>query len=181
MSLKLYLHELRDMVDDRKLELELPKTALDFQGDLFTPLTIPLLKLTLQREGSSVNVLGRLYGQWSVPCSRCLKPTDVVLDLAFEDTWFLQPSDEGAQDFFASAFVEDGGESINVLEYGMEVLLEHLPMRVLCHAECLGLCSACGANLNEDECDCGKRDIDPRLAVLGRLLNNKGGVRDGTT
>lgn len=181
MNLKLYLRDLREMMDDRKLNLDLPMDTLEFQGDMFTPTVTPVLRLLLHREGTSTIITGDIVGKWSVQCWRCLQPSDIELNVTFEDTWLLESSDEGAEDFFASAFIEDDGESINVLEYGREVLLEHLPMRVLCKAECLGLCSVCGANLNVEECKCGERIIDPRLAVLGRLLNDKGGVRDGTT
>ncbi|MDP3487678.1 MAG: DUF177 domain-containing protein [Bacillota bacterium] len=179
--MKLYLRDLREMMDDRKLNLDLPMDTLEFQGDMFTPAVTPVLRLLLHREGTSTIVTGYIVGKWSVQCWRCLQPSDIELNVTFEDTWLLEASDEGAEDFLASAFVEDDGESINVLEYGREVLLEHLPMRVLCRTECLGLCSVCGANLNVEECKCGERIIDPRLAVLGRLLNDKGGVRDGTT
>lgn len=179
--MKLYLRELREMVNDRKLKLDLPMDTLEFQGETFSPVVTPAFQLLLRREGTSITVLGELAGKWSVQCWRCLKPSVIELDFTFEDTWFLESSEEGAEDFLASAFIEDDGESINVLEYGMEVLLGHLPMRVLCSTDCLGLCSVCGANLNTEECNCGERIIDPRLAVLGRLLNDKGGVRDGTT
>ena len=181
MNLKLYLRELRDMAEDRKVKLDLPMEVLEFQGDKFTPAVPPVCRLLLHREGTSIIVVGELVGQWSVQCWRCLQPADFTLDFTFEDTWFLEASADGAEDFLVSAFIEDDGESINVLEYGREVLLEHLPMRVLCRTQCLGLCSVCGANLNIEECNCGQRILDPRLAVLGRLLNDKGGVRDGTT
>lgn|GEM_PF-319892 len=181
MNLKLYLRELREMIEDRELKLSLPMDPLEFQGDMFTPAVTPAFRLLLHREGTNITVTGELDGKWSVQCWRCLQPSAIALDVTFEDTWFLKASDEGAEDFLASAFVEGDGESINVLEYGREVLLEHLPMRVFCRTDCLGLCSVCGANLNVEACNCSKRDIDPRLAVLGRLLNDKGGVRDGTT
>ena len=39
----------------------------------------------------------------------------------------------------------------------------------LCREDCKGLCPQCGADLNEGPCSCTK-EIDPRLAVLGQLL-----------
>ena len=42
----------------------------------------------------------------------------------------------------------------------------------LCRDDCKGLCPKCGADLNEKPCSC-KDEIDPRLAVLGRLLDNE--------
>ena len=51
-----------------------------------------------------------------------------------------------------------------------DILLE-LPTKVLCSEDCKGLCSQCGKNLNEGECSCEKKQIDPRLAILSQLLD----------
>ena len=45
-----------------------------------------------------------------------------------------------------------------------------LPSKVLCDDDCKGLCSKCGANLNEGPCEC-KKDIDPRFEALLSLLD----------
>jgi uncharacterized protein len=44
--------------------------------------------------------------------------------------------------------------------------------RYLCKEDCKGLCSRCGADLNEGSCSC-TREKDPRLAVLEQLLDDK--------
>ena len=49
-------------------------------------------------------------------------------------------------------------------------LFLELPNKVLCREDCKGLCGQCGKNLNFDSCECEKKPIDPRLAVLGKLL-----------
>ena len=43
--------------------------------------------------------------------------------------------------------------------------------RFLCRPDCRGLCAGCGKNLNDGPCDC-REAIDPRLAVLGQLLDD---------
>lgn len=179
--MKLYLNELHEMNADRTYSVELSSEPVEFHGQMYTPTSSPVLTLSLHRDGATIMVVGELTGKWVTQCSRCLRPSALDLNTAFEDMWFVDRSETEAEHFFASSFVEDDGTSINLSEYGSELLFEHLPMRVLCSTECRGLCSTCGANLNFEECSCGKRAIDPRLAVLGRLLNDKGGVRDGTT
>lgn len=42
----------------------------------------------------------------------------------------------------------------------------------LCSEECKGLCAGCGANLNEEPCRC-RREVDPRLAALAKLLEQE--------
>lgn len=44
--------------------------------------------------------------------------------------------------------------------------------KFLCKSDCAGLCDRCGANLNLGPCGC-KKKIDPRMAVLEQLLDNK--------
>ena len=55
----------------------------------------------------------------------------------------------------------------------VEDLLLEFPPKLLCKEECKGLCSKCGKNLNFEACDCPKKkEIDPRLAILQKLLEN---------
>ncbi len=43
--------------------------------------------------------------------------------------------------------------------------------KTLCSEDCKGLCPRCGADLNLGPCSC-KKEGDPRLAVLAKLLEN---------
>ena len=47
-----------------------------------------------------------------------------------------------------------------------------LDTKLLCRPDCKGLCDRCGKNLNDGPCGC-KADTDPRLAVLGQLLEQE--------
>lgn len=51
-----------------------------------------------------------------------------------------------------------------------EVFLS-FPTKFLCREDCKGICPDCGKDLNDGECGCNKREIDPRLAKLAELLN----------
>ena len=53
-----------------------------------------------------------------------------------------------------------------------ELLLD-MEMTVLCREDCKGLCPKCGKNLNDGDCGCDRREIDPRLAVLQEFLDRK--------
>ena len=52
-----------------------------------------------------------------------------------------------------------------------EFILE-MDIQTLCSEDCKGLCSRCGADLNLGPCSC-KKEVDPRLAALAKLLENK--------
>ena len=38
------------------------------------------------------------------------------------------------------------------------------------HEDCKGLCPVCGKDLNIGNCECKKKQVDPRLEKLGELL-----------
>ena len=54
-----------------------------------------------------------------------------------------------------------------------ELLFLELPSRDLCSEDCRGFCPKCGKDLNEGNCDCDTKEIDPRLAVLKKFLTNE--------
>ena len=59
----------------------------------------------------------------------------------------------------------------------METLSLNLPLYHLCSDDCEGLCPICGKKLSEKACTCledekNKKEIDPRLAKLQKLLEN---------
>ena len=51
-----------------------------------------------------------------------------------------------------------------------EELLLHMELTVLCKEDCKGLCPKCGHDLNEGDCGCDRREIDPRLQKLTQLF-----------
>ena len=45
-------------------------------------------------------------------------------------------------------------------------------IRDRCREDCKGICPHCGADRNEVDCDCEKKQIDPRFAALRALLDS---------
>ena len=66
--------------------------------------------------------------------------------------------------------LEDG--KVDVGELAREAFILDMDTKTLCSEDCKGLCPRCGADLNLGPCTC-KKDVDPRLAVLAKLLENK--------
>ena len=114
---------------------------------------------------------------YSAECARCLAPVSDSFSLDLEKTVaprnLLGDLDEDKLDDYA--IIEDG--FLDMDEQLTNQLEMEFPIRFLCSEDCKGLCSKCGKNLNEGECSCQKKDVDPRLAPLQKLLdqmkNNK--------
>lgn len=64
------------------------------------------------------------------------------------------------------------GEFVDAEELARTAFILEMDTKVLCSEDCKGLCPRCGADLNLGPCSC-KKEPDPRLAVLAKLLENK--------
>ena len=63
------------------------------------------------------------------------------------------------------------GEFVDVEDLARTAFILGMDTKTLCSEDCKGLCPRCGADLNLGPCSC-KKEIDPRLAVLAKLLEN---------
>lgn len=66
--------------------------------------------------------------------------------------------------------LEDG--MVDVGDLARTAFILGMDTKTLCSEDCKGLCPRCGADLNLGPCSC-KKELDPRLAVLAKLLENK--------
>ena len=69
------------------------------------------------------------------------------------------------------AVINDNGE-LDVDEEVAETIVLAFPKKILCDEECGGLCPKCGKRKRDGDCGCVTKEIDPRLAVLKKLLDN---------
>lgn len=120
----------------------------------------------------------RLVLKLSVPyvaeCARCLDEVSGVFEEDFERTVVTNGSisdeqlDESVDEY---AVLSENGE-LDVDEEVAETIVLGFPKKVLCDEECPGLCPVCGKRKKEGDCGCVTKEIDPRLAVLKKLLDN---------
>lgn len=110
---------------------------------------------------------------YRVACDRCLDDIDGSLEFPFERmiSSGAPKTDYGDDDDFDIIYVNESGIDIDA-ELMEEIVLE-LPVYHLCSEDCKGLCQKCGKNLNLGPCECeNKKEIDPRLKILQKLLDN---------
>lgn len=109
----------------------------------------------------------RLLAELTVsgPCLRCLEPTS--LPLRIESREVDQPrADDGE---LRSPYVAAG--ILNATAWLHDAIVLELPERILCRADCLGLCGVCGVPLNDLEpgSHTHEKALDPRFAKLREL------------
>lgn len=111
-----------------------------------------------------------------VVCSRCLRPVEVPLRVAFTEeyrptidlaTGLPLPVREGEEYFRIDEY-----HTLNLTEAVRQYALLNLPQFALCREDCAGLCPSCGQDLNQGRCACARGPGDARLAVLAQLLGD---------
>jgi len=81
-------------------------------------------------------------------CDRCLKEFERAYSYEFEHVVVKSLSTDNDE------YIVAENESIDLKEIAISDLLLQLPSKILCDENCMGLCSVCGCNLNESQCDC---------------------------
>ncbi|WP_322903822.1 DUF177 domain-containing protein [Paenibacillus campi] len=111
-----------------------------------------------------VEVNGTLKLDLQVACARCLKTVELHREFSLEEEFRHGEEPENVAEEDNMVYVNS--DTVELRPYLEEAALMDLPAIVLCKDDCKGLCQTCGVNLNEQDCDCDNRPIDPRLAGL---------------
>ena len=134
--------------------------------------------LVLTNAGEGILASGIVRAHVLGTCDRCLE--DAEFDIASEvDEYFLfeAPAEEDLSDDEDEVDFSLVGEdhTIDLAEPIMAAIVMETPFVVLCREDCKGLCPHCGADRNVTDCDCDKKQIDPRFAALRALLDSDKG------
>jgi len=115
----------------------------------------------------------KLSYEQTLSCNRCLKPivepTRADVELMIVVGLNQEAGSEHAlheQDLGELYIEEEVLETDPIL---IEQLQLNVPMKPLCRDDCKGLCSGCGADLNEGVCTCAETRVDARWASLAAL------------
>jgi uncharacterized protein len=97
-------------------------------------------------------------------CTRCMAEARLVIEVDARE--IDQPGDD---EELHSPYVEDG--LLRLADWAHDALVLALPTKVLCRADCRGLCSICGADLNAADPAEHRHDEggDPRWQKLREL------------
>ena len=164
------------LIDVRPI-LHIPGKELNFQFELDlsdmefggrNPISRPVIVEGAVRNRAEVLYLElTAHTTLDAVCDRCGKA-------------FLQEKTISYSCMLAEELQNEDNDDIVLLESGRvdagelarTALILGMDTKTLCSEDCKGLCPRCGANLNDGPCGC-KREVDPRLAVLAKLLENK--------
>jgi uncharacterized protein len=139
-------------------------------------------RVRFSRTNRGLLITGRLEATLDEVCSRCLRPTEEVLELDLDEE--ILPSIDLAS---GRPLDQSSEPEVARLTDHHEVDLEPLvreaiqlaePIAPLCRPDCPGLCPACGEPLETGLHEHGEAELDPRLDAL-RSFRVDGGPQTG--
>ena len=125
----------------------------------------PHAKGRVVNTAGALTLVGRLDCAMTCICDRCGRSFERRKTLPLEIKLAADMENDDDPDIFP---VENNGIDLDELLRTCFIL--DMETKFLCSEDCKGLCSVCGKNLNDGPCACTKQ-TDPRLAVLGQLLD----------
>lgn len=129
-------------------------------------------RVVLSNTGSVVSGRGHLTATVVCQCSRCLCDHEVVLEVDVNEECGLGqidlPSDAEGQ-----LIPILSGDAVDLTELVRQALVLNVPPRSLCRPDCRGICTRCGANLNDGACGCNGGPSGHRWSGLEGLLGEE--------
>ena len=119
----------------------------------------------IENRAGIVRIRAEAKFDYATACARCNKPLLRHATVPVHHILVTELSEEDDSDEFI--VVEDRKLDLNMLVSEDAYLA--IPYRMLCKPDCKGLCSICGADLNEGPCSCEK-PTDPRWDALKDLF-----------
>lgn len=151
--------------EEKKVNYKLDIADIDIDGVF--PFRTPIdVTATAKNRASLVSLTIRACFSYSRSCDRCSTDFTREMDMLFEHRLAQTLVDDGNDDY-----IETPDFKLELDDIVISDILLSLPQKNLCKDDCKGLCQICGKNLNEGDCSCDKREIDPRLEMLKQFMD----------
>lgn len=151
--------------EEKKVNYKLDIADIDIDGVF--PFRTPIdVTATAKNRASLVSLTIRACFSYSRSCDRCSTDFTREMDTLFEHKLAQTLVDDGNDDY-----IETPDFKLELDDIVISDILLSLPQKNLCKDDCKGLCQICGKNLNEGDCSCDKREIDPRLEMLKQFMD----------
>ena len=151
--------------EEHRDEIELELEPFELGGERYLPVPdrVPAdLAITKATTGTvfDLRFTTRLHG----PCYRCLE--DAVLEVPIVSREYQATNPEGSDELRTPYLVDD---NLDLVAWSRDAVALALPDKILCRAECAGLCPVCGKDLNKEPHTHEEVATDTRWAALERL------------
>ena len=150
-------------------EFEFNFPQLSFSPDLTLVDILGKISVSVTEDG--VVAEGKLAALTQLACSRCLKDFWQPINIDFTEMFSVHLAGNPGDELGEQQLPADG--SIDLTPIIRDYAILDIPISQLCAEDCKGLCPVCGMNRNQEDCGHRQVSIDPRMAELQKLLENK--------
>jgi uncharacterized protein len=149
---------------------EITFDAFSVGTEEFKPTAPAHFDVTITNTGTAVVAMGTVVLPVEATCARCLLefPMSITADV---DGFYLHPGEEnGVPEEQEIEYIDENGY-IDLFPAILAGLVLEAPFAPLHDESCAGICSSCGADLNEGACECAPDtdDVHPFAALKGLL------------
>lgn len=131
----------------------------------------------LIRIAKGILARGSFDSESQLTCGRCLSTFSYPFSFDVDDEFYpevdLITGESISQPEDSTTFTIDEHNILDLREVFRQCTLLSMPMKPLCHPECLGLCPHCGTDLNCATCDCSSRPNTKLAATLENLKSSR--------
>ncbi len=152
--------------DGKKIDIDEFISIENENGDMFEVLE------PVHIIGEAVNAAGFITltangaARVRMQCDRCMEDFDTTVSFEVFEKFKKEAVEENDSDEEVAVL---SGNSIELDDIIYRSLYMALPSKALCREDCKGICSQCGRNLNEGDCNCNTEQIDPRFDILNQI------------
>ncbi len=151
--------------EHHRAEVEVELEPLVYGGQEYAPAPSPVLaELTVTRASTGTVFELDLRLSLHGPCFRCLADAELPLALHVRE---YQATNPGGDDELRTEYLAD--DVLDLSAWARDAVALALPDKILCRADCAGLCPVCGKDLNLEPHLHPEEDVDPRWSELGKL------------
>ena len=168
--MQIRLQELATMPDYRArfdYTIDLSKEEVGFEFPFRQPVR---LEGEVSDDAGAITLSATVYAHVTTRCARCGKP--VEYDKETDVEFLLVKELEGEEEDLRDDVYLVESDVVELDDILIPELILDMEMAVVCDEDCKGLFPKCGQNLNQGECGCVVKEVDPRLAVLQKFLDS---------
>lgn len=139
----------------------------NFNGDV-------LLNCEMDKSSTQIVMNCNIQATAKYTCDRCTSEFEEKMETDFKNIYFFtQNKSSDEVDESGIYYLSSDDDKIDLSKNTCENALLTIPMKVLCKDDCKGLCSMCGVNKNDKECNCvantNNSVWEPLLKLKGKL------------
>ena len=163
--MKLYRTELDKGISKKLFDIDTNQFQLDelkfYEDKIYG-------ELSAERSSNGYHISGIINIPFEQTCDRCLTNFHNLKNVEF-NFWFTSENELLQDDSDDVLYFSNDDDEIDLKTLFRELILLEKQMKSICKEDCKGLCSNCGANLNEGNCRCSIDAKDNPWEVLRNL------------